>query len=120
VGAALRDDRRTAAGAARVQSSLQHGLADRAESGPLTGSLRTVIELPVPLPDRSRPSAACRRARLRHHGRSSRIGRGETEATGVTGYSAIAETLNARGMRTAREGSWHATTVRNLATRRAA
>jgi hypothetical protein len=32
----------------------------------------------------------------------------------VKGYRAIAEALNARGVRTARGGEWHATTVRNL------
>jgi hypothetical protein len=36
------------------------------------------------------------------------------EAAGATGYRAIAAALNARGVRTARGGEWHATTVRNL------
>jgi hypothetical protein len=35
-------------------------------------------------------------------------------AAGATGYRAIAAALNARGVRTARGGEWHATTVRNL------
>lgn len=38
----------------------------------------------------------------------------EIEASGATDYRAIAAALNARGIRTARGGQWHATTVRNL------
>jgi hypothetical protein len=38
----------------------------------------------------------------------------QVEAAGATGYLAIAAALNARGVRTARGGEWHATTVRNL------
>ena len=41
----------------------------------------------------------------------------QIEATGVKGHRAIAAALNARGVRTARGGEWHATTVRNLMTR---
>ena len=41
----------------------------------------------------------------------------QVEAAGATGYRAIAAALNARGVRTARGGEWHATTVRNLMTR---
>ena len=36
------------------------------------------------------------------------------EASGVRGHRAIAAALNARGVRTARGGEWHPTTVRNL------
>jgi DNA invertase Pin-like site-specific DNA recombinase len=35
-------------------------------------------------------------------------------ASGVKGSRAIAAALNTRGVRTARGGEWHATTVRNL------
>ena len=38
----------------------------------------------------------------------------QIEASGVKGHRAIAAALNARGVRTARGGEWHATTVRNL------
>jgi DNA invertase Pin-like site-specific DNA recombinase len=38
----------------------------------------------------------------------------QIEASGVGSYRGIAETLNARGVRTARGGEWHATTVRNM------
>jgi DNA invertase Pin-like site-specific DNA recombinase len=38
----------------------------------------------------------------------------QVEAAGATGHRAIAAALNARGVRTARGGEWHATTVRNL------
>src|SRR4051812_47446146 len=38
-------------------------------------------------------------------------------ATGATSYDAIARALNARGIRTARGGCWHSTTVRNLINR---
>lgn len=38
----------------------------------------------------------------------------QIEASGVSGYKAIAEALNARGVRTARGGDWYASTVRNL------
>jgi DNA invertase Pin-like site-specific DNA recombinase len=38
-------------------------------------------------------------------------------ASGVSGHAAIAEALNNRGVRTARGGAWHATTVRRLLTR---
>lgn len=43
----------------------------------------------------------------------------EIEASGVKGIRAIAVALNARGVRTARGGDWHATTVRNLMVRTA-
>ena len=38
-------------------------------------------------------------------------------ASGVSGHAAIAEALNNRGIRTARGGAWHATTVRRLLAR---
>jgi DNA invertase Pin-like site-specific DNA recombinase len=41
----------------------------------------------------------------------------QIEATGVKGHRGIAAALNARGVRTARGGEWHATTVRNLMAR---
>jgi DNA invertase Pin-like site-specific DNA recombinase len=41
----------------------------------------------------------------------------QIEASGVKGSRAIAAALNARGVRTARGGEWHATTVRNLLAR---
>jgi DNA invertase Pin-like site-specific DNA recombinase len=44
----------------------------------------------------------------------------QVEAAGATGYRAIAAALNARGVRTARGGEWHATTVRNLMQREGA
>jgi DNA invertase Pin-like site-specific DNA recombinase len=41
----------------------------------------------------------------------------QIEASGLTGHRAIAAALNARGIRTARGGAWHDSTVRNLLTR---
>ncbi len=41
----------------------------------------------------------------------------EIQMSGVSSYFGIAEALNARGVRTARGGRWHATTVRNLLVR---
>jgi DNA invertase Pin-like site-specific DNA recombinase len=41
----------------------------------------------------------------------------ELQAAGVTTARAIAEALNARGIRTARGGEWHHSTVRNLLAR---
>lgn len=41
----------------------------------------------------------------------------QIEASGVKGHRALAAALNARGIRTARGGDWHATTVRNLMVR---
>jgi DNA invertase Pin-like site-specific DNA recombinase len=41
----------------------------------------------------------------------------QIQATGATTYRAIAEALNARGIRSPRGGEWHATTVRNRVTR---
>jgi DNA invertase Pin-like site-specific DNA recombinase len=41
----------------------------------------------------------------------------EIQISGVGSYYGIAEALNARGVRTARGGRWHATTVRNLLVR---
>lgn len=38
----------------------------------------------------------------------------QVKAAGITSYSGIADTLNARGIKTARGGAWHATTVRNV------
>ena len=38
----------------------------------------------------------------------------QIEAAGVTSYRGIADALNARGVRTARGGTWYATTVRNM------
>jgi DNA invertase Pin-like site-specific DNA recombinase len=39
------------------------------------------------------------------------------KAAGATSFDAIAKALNARGVRTARGGRWHSTTVRNLLAR---
>ena len=44
----------------------------------------------------------------------------QIEASGMKGHRAIAAALNARGVRTARGGDWHATTVRNLLVREVA
>ncbi|MBP0111059.1 recombinase family protein [Bradyrhizobium vignae] len=41
----------------------------------------------------------------------------QIQATGVTTYRAIAQALNDRGVRTARGGLWHDSTVRNLLAR---
>ena len=38
----------------------------------------------------------------------------DIEAAGVTTLKGIAEALNARGIKTARGGSWYAMTVRNV------
>ena len=38
----------------------------------------------------------------------------QLQAAGATTHRAIAEALNARGVRTARGGAWHVSTVRNL------
>lgn len=38
----------------------------------------------------------------------------QVKASGATSYRAIAEALNVRGVRTARGGTWQATTVRNI------
>jgi DNA invertase Pin-like site-specific DNA recombinase len=38
----------------------------------------------------------------------------QIKASGATSYAAIAEVMNARGVRTARGGDWHSTTVRNI------
>jgi DNA invertase Pin-like site-specific DNA recombinase len=43
----------------------------------------------------------------------------QIEAAGVTTHRAIAAALNARGIRTARGGAWHDSTVRNLLAREA-
>jgi hypothetical protein len=42
------------------------------------------------------------------------------KAAGATSLDAIAKALNARGIRTARGGRWHSTTVRNLLARQRA
>ena len=44
----------------------------------------------------------------------------EIQAGGATSFQAIAEALNARGVRTARGGTWHASTARNIAIREGA
>jgi hypothetical protein len=41
----------------------------------------------------------------------------QLQAKGITATRAIAEALNARGLRTARGGEWHHSTVRNLLAR---
>jgi hypothetical protein len=43
----------------------------------------------------------------------------QLQAAGITTARAIAEALNARGVRTARGGEWHNSTVRNLLARSA-
>jgi hypothetical protein len=42
----------------------------------------------------------------------------QIQANGATTSRAIAEALNARGIRTARGGAWHGSTVLNLLSRR--
>ena len=44
----------------------------------------------------------------------------EIEKAGITTLKGLAEALNARGVRTARGGKWHPTTVANLKRRNAA
>jgi DNA invertase Pin-like site-specific DNA recombinase len=44
----------------------------------------------------------------------------QIRASGATSYAAIAEAMNARGVRTARGGEWHSTTVRNILLREGA
>jgi hypothetical protein len=44
----------------------------------------------------------------------------QIQATGATTSRAIAEALNARGIRTARGGAWYGSPVRNLLTREVA
>jgi hypothetical protein len=39
------------------------------------------------------------------------------QTSGITSLAGVAEALNARGVRTARGGEWHASTVRNLLAR---
>jgi hypothetical protein len=41
----------------------------------------------------------------------------QIQAAGVTGLASIAKVLNDRGIRTARGGAWHNSTVRNLLAR---
>ena len=41
----------------------------------------------------------------------------QLQAAGLTTMRALAEALNARGIRTARRGEWHHSTVRNLLAR---
>jgi len=41
----------------------------------------------------------------------------QAQETGAHSYRALSDMLNGRGIRTARGGAWHATTVRNLLTR---
>jgi DNA invertase Pin-like site-specific DNA recombinase len=41
----------------------------------------------------------------------------EIQASGAASFQAIAEALNARGVRTARGGTWHASTARNIVIR---
>jgi len=41
----------------------------------------------------------------------------DLQAAGITATRAIADALNARGIRTARGGEWHHSTVRNLLAR---
>ncbi len=41
----------------------------------------------------------------------------QIQSAGVTTLRGIAETLNARGIQTARDGKWHAATVRNILAR---
>jgi DNA invertase Pin-like site-specific DNA recombinase len=41
----------------------------------------------------------------------------QIQAAGATTFRAIAEALNSRGVRTARGGAWHDSTVRNLLAR---
>ena len=41
----------------------------------------------------------------------------QIQATGATTSRAIAQALNARGIRTARGGAWYSSTVRNLLAR---
>lgn len=43
----------------------------------------------------------------------------ELRGSGARGYGAIASLLNQRGLRTARGGQWHVSTVRNLLARSA-
>ena len=38
----------------------------------------------------------------------------QIKASGAASYAAIAEAMNARGVRTARGGAWHASTCRNV------
>lgn len=70
------------------------------------------------LTDASRKGAATNKASADAFGANILPVIERIEATGATTLAAIAEALNARGIRTARGGDWHASTVRNILARR--
>lgn len=67
----------------------------------------------------TRTGAALRRAQADRHATHVRPIVREVQAADITTLSGIAAALNARGVRTARGGAWHASTVRNLLARAA-
>ncbi len=75
------------------------------------------------LGNRSNPSHAAALGREAQVSEADRFAAGilpvirAVQASGVTSLSAIAEALNSRGVRSARGGKWHVSTVRNVLAR---
>ena len=68
---------------------------------------------PAPIPLAA--SGGQERSKLAHEsGTSLECGFRAHPRSGITSLAGIAAALNARGVRTARDGEWHASTVRNL------
>jgi recombinase len=110
---------------AHVGRRAAHGWAERASADrrPDTGGARTEEGAWRPPGEPDQPARSTSQTRGGKPSDSGRLRANvlpivrQIQATGATTFRAIAMALNDRGVRTARGGAWHDSTVRNLLAR---
>ncbi len=92
---------------ALISERTRHALAQKKVQGAVLGNQTNLPAARLKAADSNRNAAASFAANVLPVVRQIRN-------AGAASYQAVAQALNARGVRTARGGAWHSTTVRNL------
>jgi DNA invertase Pin-like site-specific DNA recombinase len=90
-----------------ISERTKHALAVKKAAGTVLGNRTNLPEASAKGADANREGADAFATKMAPFVR-------QLQANGVTTLRALADALNARGVRTARGGGWHPTTVRNL------
>ena len=102
---------------ALISDRTRVALAQKKAQGVTLGNRTNLAEASVKGADANRAAADANRAAADAFAANVLPIIRQIEASGVRGHRAISAALNARGVRTARGGDWHPTTVRNLMAR---